>query len=54
MDALLEETQRNIVDFPRAWREGDAQTRRQLCFALFPEGLRYSPETKFFEPHKLG
>jgi hypothetical protein len=51
METLLEETQRNLVNFAKAWSTGDAQQRRELCFALFPEGLRYSSESRFFEPH---
>lgn len=51
MEQLLEETQRNIVDLARSWREGNTQHRQELCFSLFPAGIRYSRETKFFEPH---
>ncbi|MFZ0801972.1 MAG: recombinase family protein, partial [Terriglobales bacterium] len=51
MDALLEETQNNVVDLVKAWKTGDSQRRQELCFSLFPEGLRYSRETAFFESH---
>jgi len=51
MDSLLEETQNNIVDLVKAWKTGDSQRRQELCFSLFPEGLRYSRETAFFESH---
>jgi hypothetical protein len=27
------------------------QQRQELAFSLYPEGLRYSPETHYFEPH---
>ena len=50
MEQLLEETQRNIIDLARSWREGSTQHRQELCFSLFPQGLFYSRETKFFEP----
>jgi chromosome segregation ATPase len=53
MEQLLEETQRSIVDLARSWREGNTQHRQELCLSLFPEGLRYSQETKFFEPHNV-
>lgn len=51
IQALIEETQSNIVDLCKAWRNGDTGHRRELAFGLYPEGLRYSTETKFFEPH---
>jgi site-specific DNA recombinase len=50
MDALLEETQNNIVDIVKVWREGDAERKQELAYGLFPEGLYYSRETAFFEP----
>ena len=28
------------------------QLRRELAFSLYPEGLRYSPETRYFETHE--
>jgi site-specific DNA recombinase len=48
---LLEETKRSIVDLVKAWQTGGIQQRQELAFALYPEGLRYSPETHYFEPH---
>ncbi len=51
VQALIEETQNNIVNLCKAWQNGDTAHRRELAFGLYPEGLRYSPETKFFEPH---
>jgi hypothetical protein len=29
---------------------GDTTHRRELAFGLYPEGLRFSSETQFFEP----
>jgi site-specific DNA recombinase len=51
MQSLLEQTQHNLVDLVRAWREGDTARRQELAFSLYPDGLRYSRETKYFEPH---
>ncbi|MGA2100970.1 MAG: recombinase family protein [Candidatus Sulfotelmatobacter sp.] len=48
---LMEETKRSIVDLVSAWRTGGVQQRQELAFSLYPDGLRYSPETKYFEPH---
>jgi site-specific DNA recombinase len=51
VQGLLEETQRSIVDLVKAWQTGGVQQRQELAFSLYPEGLRYSPETQYFEPH---
>lgn len=48
---LLEETKSSIVDLVKAWQTGGVQQRQELAFSLYPEGLRYSPETHYFEPH---
>lgn len=53
MQALLEETQRNIVDLVKAWRNGSVQQRQELAFSLYPDGLVYSREMKFFEPRNV-
>jgi DNA invertase Pin-like site-specific DNA recombinase len=53
VQGLLEETQRSIVDLVKAWRTGGVQQRQELAFSLYPDGLRYSPETKYFEPHNI-
>src|SRR5580704_4296025 len=51
VEGLMEETKRSIVDLVSAWRTGGVQQRQELAFSLYPDGLRYSPETKYFEPH---
>lgn len=53
MQRLLEQTQRNIVDLVGAWRTGTVQQRQELAFSLYPDGLQYSPETHYFEPHNI-
>lgn len=50
MEALLEETQHEIVDLVGAWRRGDTERKRELAFSLFPEGMYFGRETAFFEP----
>ena len=50
MQVLLEETQRNIVDLVKTWKNGDTQQRQELAFSLYPDGLVFSRETLFFEP----
>ena len=53
MQGLLEETQNNIVDLVKAWRNGNAQQRQELAFSLYPEGLVYSRELRYFEPRNV-
>ncbi len=50
MEALLQEQQNQIVDLVGAWQRGGAQQRQELISNLFPDGLRFSQETPFFEP----
>ncbi len=50
MESLLEKTQYDIVDLVGAWKNGGIQQRQELAWSLYPEGLQYSRETKFFEP----
>jgi hypothetical protein len=38
MQTLLEETQRNIVDLVKAWRNGSVQQRQELAFSRYPDG----------------
>jgi len=51
VQSLIEETQNNIVNLCKAWQNGDTAQRQELAFGLYPEGLRFSNETQFFEPH---
>ena len=53
MQTLLEETQHNIVDLVKAWRNGSVQQRQELAFSLYPDGLVFSPETLFSEPRNV-
>lgn len=50
MEALLQEHQNSIVDLVGAWQRGGAQQRQELISNLFPDGLRFSQQTLFFEP----
>jgi hypothetical protein len=50
MRGLLEETQHNIVDLVKAWRNGTVQQRQELAWSLYPDGLVFSRETQYFEP----
>jgi site-specific DNA recombinase len=48
---LMDDTKQSMVDLVSQWNRGGVQQRLEMAFSLFPEGLRYSPETKYFEPH---
>ena len=50
MEGLLEGTQHDVVDLVKMWRDGGVQQRQELAWSLYPEGLRYSREMRFFEP----
>jgi len=43
----MEETQRNVVDLVRSWKNGDTAHRQEVAFNLFAEELRFSRETQF-------
>lgn len=50
MEALMEETREQIMNLAATWQKSNLNVRKELQFALFPDGLRYSPEKRFFEP----
>jgi site-specific DNA recombinase len=53
MEQLLEDTQRNFVNLYQAWQNGTVQQRQELAWSLYPEGLVYSRETRYFEPRNV-
>ena len=50
MEALIEQTDQEVVNFAKFWQEARLNQRIELQTALFPEGLHYSEENYFFEP----
>lgn len=50
MQTLMDGTQQEIVDLVRAWNKGGVQQRQELAFGLYPDGLFYNREMRFFEP----
>jgi hypothetical protein len=50
MNALLQEQQDSVVDLVGAWKNGGVQQRQEIAWSLYPDGLRFSRETKYFEP----
>ena len=53
MEALLQEQQNSVVDLVGASKKGGVQQRQELALNLFPEGLRFSQQTLFFEPGNI-
>jgi site-specific DNA recombinase len=53
MQALMQGTQRDIIDLCKMWRDGGVQQRQELAFGLYPHGLFYNSEVRFFEPRNI-
>lgn len=53
MQSLMEGTQREIVNLVGMWQRGGVQQRQELAFSLYPDGLYFSRETRFFEPRNV-
>jgi site-specific DNA recombinase len=47
MEELIAQTQRELVDFPAAWKKAGLNERRELCSMLFPQGLVWSHSMGF-------
>jgi site-specific DNA recombinase len=50
IEQLMADARREIVNLAKAWLEADLARRQEIQTALFPEGLRFSPDFLFFEP----
>ncbi len=50
MEQLIADTERQLVDLVGAWKKGGLSERQEVQSALFPNGLLYSQEKRFFEP----
>ena len=50
MEDLVQQAKMQIVDLASTWQNSNVNQRQELTYALFPEGLLYSPERLFFEP----
>ncbi|MCU1297357.1 MAG: hypothetical protein JWO91_1635 [Acidobacteriaceae bacterium] len=50
MSQLMDDARRSIVNLAKAWLEADLARRQEIQTALFPDGLRFSPDFLFFEP----
>ena len=47
---LTQQAQEQVIDLVRAWKSATVNQRHELAKGLFPEGLAFSDEKKFFEP----
>ena len=54
MEELLAQTQRELLDLVAAWNKAGVNQRRELCTALFPDGLAWSHEWGFLNHHNIG
>lgn len=50
MEQLLADARRSAVNLAKTWLEADIERRHEIQAALFPDGLRFSPDLLFFEP----
>ena len=50
MAQLMDDASRSIVNLAKAWLDADLARRQEIQTALFPDGLRFSPDYLFFEP----
>jgi site-specific DNA recombinase len=50
MEDLIRQARAQLVDLVTAWKTGNVNQRQELSKGLFPEGLVFSHELKFFEP----
>ena len=41
------------MDLAKARKNGSVQQRQELAFSLYPDGLVYSGETRYFEPRNV-
>jgi site-specific DNA recombinase len=42
-----------VVPIAMIWQNVDGNTKKEIQRALWPDGIWYSPELRFFEPHNL-
>ena len=47
---LTKQAQQQVIDLVKAWKNATVNQRQELANGLFPEGLAFSNEKKFFEP----
>jgi hypothetical protein len=50
MQELIEQAALRVVHLAIAWQNAGITEKLEIQSALFPEGLRWSPEERFFEP----
>ena len=54
MQQLIEQSERELVDVVTAWRKASITGKKELQFALFPDGLVWGHETGFLNPKNVG
>ena len=47
MEALVAQTEREIINFGESWKQASGRRKREIQTALFPEGLVYDQKHLF-------
>jgi len=50
MQDLMRQANLQVLDLATAWQNGTVNQKQELAKGLFPDGLAFSDEKKFFEP----
>lgn len=53
MKDLMQQANMQVVDLVDAWQKANVNQKQELARGLFPEGLLFSMESKFFEPRNV-
>ncbi len=47
MEALVKQTEREVINFGESWKQPNGRRKREIQTALFPEGLVYDQKHLF-------
>jgi site-specific DNA recombinase len=50
MQSLIEQAKLEVIDIAKTWRESGIRQKQEIQTMLWPEGLAYSHNLRFFEP----
>jgi len=50
MEDLMKQTESRVINFAESWKSTNINGKHEIQYALFPEGLAYSHEKRYFEP----
>ena len=52
MQDLMRQANLQVLDLATAWQNGTVNQKQELAKGLFPDGLAFSDEKKFFGQHR--